>query len=113
MGSLITLTPKKDSPPIVNYYRLISLLNYSIKLLTKLLANRLKSFILKLVHTNQYVFIKGRTIQDCLAWAFQFLHVCHQSKKEIILLKLDSEKTYDKVEHHVSLDMFKYKGFSN
>jgi hypothetical protein len=40
----------------------ISLLNNSIKLLTKLLANRLQSVILKAVHQNQYGFIKWKNI---------------------------------------------------
>jgi hypothetical protein len=68
---------KKYSLRIVNDYIPISLLNSSLKLFTKLLANGLQSVILSVVHTNRYGFIKGRTIQDCLAWAFQFLHICH------------------------------------
>jgi hypothetical protein len=69
--------------------------------------------ILQLVHTNQYSFIKGRTIHDCLAWAFQFLHLCHKSKKEIVTLKLDFEKAIDKVEHEVILQVLEHKGFSS
>lgn len=31
---------------------------------------------------NQYGFIKTRTIQDCLSWTFEYLHICHKTKKE-------------------------------
>jgi hypothetical protein len=112
-GSLITLIPKKDNPRTVNDFMPISLLNYSLKFLTKLLANRLQAVILKVVHANQYGFIKGGTIQDCLAWAFQFLHMCHKSKREIVLRKLDFEKAFDKIEHAIILEVQKHKGFSD
>jgi hypothetical protein len=70
--SYIVLFPKHNNHERVNDYRSISLLNSSIKLITKLLANRLESVILKIIHQNQYGFIKSRTIQDCLAWAFEY-----------------------------------------
>jgi len=69
-SSIIALIPKKDNPETVDDFRPISLLNYTLKCITKLLSTRLQSVILQLVHQNQYGFIKGRTIQDCLAWAF-------------------------------------------
>jgi hypothetical protein len=69
--------------------------------------------ILSVVHENQYDCIKSRSIQDCLVWAFQFLHLCHQSKRGIAIFKLDFEKDFDIVEHSVILGMFRHKGFSN
>lgn len=97
----------------MNDYRPISLLTSALKLLTKLVANRLQSVILSVVHANQYGFIKGRTIQDCLAWAYQFLYFYQKSKKEIVILKLDFENAFNKVEHHVILSMLQAKGFSD
>jgi hypothetical protein len=76
----ITLIPKVSSPENVNEYRPITLLNCVLKLITKLLANRLQKVVLKIVHQNQCGFLKGRTIQDCLAWALEFLHQCETSR---------------------------------
>jgi len=66
-SSLITLVPKIQSPTCLSDFRRISLLNGSLKLITKLLANRLQKVIIPLIHKNQYGFIKNRTIQDCIA----------------------------------------------
>jgi hypothetical protein len=88
----------------VGDFRPISLLNTSIKLLTKLLANRLQSIILRVIHQNQYDFIKGRSIQDYLVWPFEYLHLC-QNSKELVILQLGFEKAFDKVEHEVIIQV--------
>jgi hypothetical protein len=109
--SFITLVPKIQNPTTVNDFRPISLLNCSLKVITKLLADRLQSKTLQLVHQNQYGFIKSHSIQECLAWCFEYIHQCKQSRRESIILKLDFEKAFDTVEHTAILQMLTHMGF--
>jgi hypothetical protein len=96
-GSYITLIPKVDNPTKVSDFRHISLLNSLIKLLTKLLVNRLQTIILGVIHQNQYGFIRNRNIHDCLAWSFEYLHMCYRSMKQLVILKLHFEKAFNKI----------------
>jgi hypothetical protein len=50
----------------------------ALKVITKLLANRLQKVIIPLIHKNQYGFIKRRNIQDYLAWAYEYFDIFHK-----------------------------------
>lgn len=109
----ITLIPKTNSPETPNDYRPITLLNCCLKIITKILANRLQKLILKIVHRNQYGFLKGRTIQDCLAWSFEYIHQCQASGGKFFILKLDFSKAFDTIEHSAMIEIMHAMGFND
>jgi hypothetical protein len=80
---ILPLLPKNNDPHVMNDYRPISLVSLPLKFITKLMANRLQKDIIPILHQNQYGFIKTRNIQDYIAWAFEYLHICHLSKSPL------------------------------
>jgi hypothetical protein len=110
-SSFITLVPKKPSPESINDYMPISLTNSCLKFLSKMVADKLQLKIRDCIHRNQYGFIKGKSIHDCLAWSFEYIHQCKASKRPIVILKLDFEKAFDSIEHEVIYLMLRRLGF--
>lgn len=58
----IALIPKVPNPEAVSHFRSISLCNYYHKILSKILANRLRPLLDDIISPSQNVFIKGRQI---------------------------------------------------
>lgn len=70
----ITLIPKIDNPSKVSHFRLISLCNVIYKLISKILADRLKVVLPKLISPFQLAFVPGRAIQDNYIVAAKIFH---------------------------------------
>lgn len=67
------------------------------KIITKILANRLKSVLGNLIGDYQAGFVRGRFILDNVTTAEEVVHSCRKRKEPGYLLKLDFEKAYDTV----------------
>ena len=67
----------------------------------------------KLVDTAQFAFVKDRFILDGVALAQEIIASCHFKYQDGILLKLDIEKAFDKVDWNFLLCVLKARGFIN
>lgn len=63
-NSLLILIPKKQESVHLNDYQLIALANFSFKIMTKILADRLGSVASRIISPNHSAFIEGMSIID-------------------------------------------------
>jgi Reverse transcriptase (RNA-dependent DNA polymerase) len=91
------LIPKKANARLITNYRSISLINYSFKIITKLLAGRLATVMDSLLDYSQTAYIKGRYIMDNVVCAHEVIHQVIKSKTKGVLFKIDFEKVFDRV----------------
>jgi hypothetical protein len=112
----ICLIPKCDNPNSMKDLRPISLCNVLYKMISKLLANRLKGLLDKCVSEEQSAFIEGRSILDNALIAIEVIHALKRKtrgRRGELALKIDISKAYDKVDWGFMRGMLEKLGFSN
>ena len=86
-STFLALIPKEVNPASFNRFKPISLCNASYKILSKLLANRIKPLLDKLISLDQGSFIKGRHILDKVILVHESMHSSFQRKEQGMLIK--------------------------
>jgi len=109
---IISLIPKKDKDPLqLHNWRPLSILNHDQKLLTKVLANRIKPVLKHLISPEQTGFVGGRFIGENV---LNLLSISDHLLKQNITGKailLDYEKAFDSLEWHTIEAALLHHGF--
>ncbi|KAK1650817.1 hypothetical protein QYE76_068622 [Lolium multiflorum] len=99
--TVIVLIPKVKNPTRLKELRPISLCNVIIKIVTKVIACRLKNVLDDIISPSQSAFVAGRLITDNILIAYETTHFMHLRKggrDGLAAVKLDMSKAFDRVE---------------
>jgi len=99
LGVITVLYKNKGSPFSLKNYRPLSLLNSDYKILTKILANRIKEVAGNIISPNQAYSIPGRDIAYTIFTIRDVVDSLNKDGEGGIVLCMDLNKAFDRVEH--------------
>jgi hypothetical protein len=107
----IILLPKREVSDTIDKFRPISLINSFMKIITKILANRLALRMNEIVSTAQNAFIQKRSIHDNFLYVQRVIRKLHKNSQPALFVKLDVSKAFDSLNWAYLLDVLKARGF--
>ena len=96
-STFLDLFPKEKNLSSIKSYRPISLCNSSYNILSKVISNRMKKVIPKLILQNQGGFIATRQIYDNIMMVQEVIHYSQSHKEAGMTIKLYLTNSFDKI----------------
>ena len=108
----ITLIAKEGKDPLsIKNYRPISLLNVDYKILSKVLASRIKKVLEEVILPDQMGFMKGRNIGEAIRIIDDMIFHTSHFNLPGFLIAIDFEKAFDSVAHRFLQKVLSSFGF--
>eukprot|EP00253_Pinus_taeda_P002123 PITA_02123 len=96
-STFIALIPKSDSPASFDDFRPISLCNCLYKIISKIIANRIRPILSKHILSEQFAFLEDHQIHEAIDTTQEAIHSIRSHRLKGIILKIDLVKAFDRV----------------
>ena len=111
-SAFLALIPKEKEAKSFDMFRPISLCNIGYKIITKIMASKLKHILPRLVPENQGVFVKGRKIWENIILVQEAIHSSLKNGDKGMVVKIDLANAFDKVSHPFLFQVMQKFGFA-
>ena len=95
-SSFVALIPKVQEADVITQFRPIAMANFSFKIITRILADRLAPISSRIILPNQFAFLKGRQISDCIFLTSECVNLLdNKCRGGNVAIKFDVAKAFD------------------
>ena len=108
---IITIIPKSNDTLHIRNYRPISLLCTDYKILSKILSERIKIVLCKVINNKQFCGIPGRSINQCNMELRDMIQYANDSNQNMAVRNLDWYKAFDLVPVDFVFEVLQTLGF--
>jgi len=111
-SNVVSLIPKVQGVDSIKDYTSTVVANFKFKIISKILADRLALVVARIISPNQYGFVQGRQIQDCIGIVSEAINMLSKKVRGgNVAYKVDIHKAFDTLSWKFLLLVLKHFGF--
>lgn len=107
LKSVFIPLPKKNNPKSCDEYRLISLMSHTLKVLLRIIQQRIYRKCEEQLDETQFGFREGLGTREALFAITVMLQKCREYNKDVYVCFIDFQKAFDKVQHDKLIENLK------
>ena len=109
---IIVCIPKRQPATHVEHYRPLTILNTDFKLMTRIIANRLRPWMQDLLQSSLNCGLMGNSVFEAIATIRDAASYAEVTRSPLCVLTIDFQVAFDNLSHEYLFEVMRKYGFS-